>query len=131
VACVLSPAHHRDAEQKRDEQAGERCFAGNGADGRERFSGLPRRLDRQAQAFDRSLQRRGDLRDGARAVSRGIGGAFRHAGLRFGLRCFHVRQYLLFEIASECDEAATFGYPRARVLNSGSETFGYPRQAPY
>ena len=29
------------------------------------------------------------------------------------------------------DEAATFGYPRALVLNSGSKTFGYPRQAPY
>ncbi len=28
------------------------------------------------------------------------------------------------------DEAVTFGYPRALVLNSGSKTFGYPRQAP-
>jgi hypothetical protein len=35
------------------------------------------------------------------------------------------------ELGIVCDEAATFGYPRARVLNSGSKTFGYPRQAPY
>jgi hypothetical protein len=28
-------------------------------------------------------------------------------------------------------EAATFGYPRVRLLNSGSMTFGYPRQAPF
>ena len=31
----------------------------------------------------------------------------------------------------EREEAATFGYPRALVLNSGSKTFGYPRQAPF
>jgi hypothetical protein len=31
----------------------------------------------------------------------------------------------------KCDEAAAFGYPRKRwFLNSGSKTFGYPRQAP-
>jgi hypothetical protein len=29
------------------------------------------------------------------------------------------------------DEVAAFGYPRERLfLNSGSKTFGYPRQAP-
>jgi hypothetical protein len=28
-------------------------------------------------------------------------------------------------------EAVTFGYPRVRLLNSGSMTFGYPRQAPF
>jgi hypothetical protein len=31
---------------------------------------------------------------------------------------------------SKRDEATTFGYPRARVLNSGSKTFGYPRLVP-
>jgi hypothetical protein len=35
------------------------------------------------------------------------------------------------KLRPHCDEAATFGYPRARsFLNSGSTTFGYPRQAP-
>src|ERR1700738_3902143 len=32
-------------------------------------------------------------------------------------------------IGARRNEAATFGYPRALVLNSGSNTFGYPGQA--
>src|ERR1700676_382392 len=36
----LAPARHRHAQQERDKQACERRFPGNGADGRERLSGL-------------------------------------------------------------------------------------------
>jgi hypothetical protein len=38
----LAPPRYRNAEQKCDKQARERRFPGNGADGRERLSWLPR-----------------------------------------------------------------------------------------
>jgi hypothetical protein len=41
----LAPARYRHAKQEGDKQAGERRFPGNGADGRERFSGLARGRD--------------------------------------------------------------------------------------
>jgi hypothetical protein len=41
----LAPTRHRYAEQKRDKQARERRFPGNGADGRERLSWLARGHD--------------------------------------------------------------------------------------
>jgi hypothetical protein len=41
----LAPTRHRYAKQKRDKQARERRFAGNGADGRERLSWLARGHD--------------------------------------------------------------------------------------
>jgi hypothetical protein len=50
-----------------------------------------------------------------------------------GVSMLTVRRSLKsFRHLPKFNEAATFGYPRVRVfLNSGSKTFGYPRQAPY
>src|SRR4030088_3270211 len=41
----LATARHRYAEQERNKQTRERCFAGDGADGRERLTRLPRGRD--------------------------------------------------------------------------------------
>ena len=49
----LAPACDGNPEQERHEQACERRFPCDGADGRERLSRLPRRGDGLAQASDR------------------------------------------------------------------------------
>jgi hypothetical protein len=51
----LAPARHRDAKQEGDKQARERRFPGNGADGRERLSGLAGGRDGVAQPVNRGL----------------------------------------------------------------------------
>ena len=51
------------AEQESDKQAGQRRFSRNGADGGKRFSWLPRRCDRFAQAIDGCLKCGGHFGD--------------------------------------------------------------------
>ena len=63
--AALAAACDRDTEQKGDEQAGQRRFAGNRADGGERHSRFPCRRDRVAETAHRSLQRGGHFRERA------------------------------------------------------------------
>ena len=67
-----------------------------------------------AEPVDRGLQAGGDFRQRARHVGCGVDGALGHAGLkrRFGVSKFTV--FMPSSLRSRCDEAATFGYPRAR-----------------
>jgi len=80
----LASAGYGYAEQECDEQARERRFAGDGADGRERLAWLPRGHDGAALADrPRTAVRRERSRDRARHIGCGIdGGALGHAGLR-------------------------------------------------
>ena len=113
----LAPARHGYAEQKCDKQARERSLAGNRADRSKRLSRLPGGCNGLAQPVDRGLKCGGDVGDGARNIGRGIDGAFRHAGLerRFGYFDVHCRYSLIeLDLGIVRDEAATFGYPRAR-----------------
>jgi hypothetical protein len=84
----LTPARYCHAEQKCDEQARERGFAGNRAEGGERLSRPPGGCDSIAQPLDRGLKGGGDVADGARNIGRRIDGAVRHAGLEWRLGCF-------------------------------------------
>jgi hypothetical protein len=79
-----------------------------------------------------------DFRDRTRYVGCGIDRAFAEAGLERGFRCFETHDSNLTDLISatcifsgKSNGAVTFGYPRALVLNSGSMTFGYLRQAPF
>ena len=65
VKGSLAAARDRDAEQKGDEQAGQRRFPGNRADGRERHSRSPCGCDRVAETAGRGLQRVGHFRERA------------------------------------------------------------------
>ena len=87
---MLAPSRHGNAEQERDKQARQRCFPGNGADGGEWLSRLPRGCNRLAEPLDRGLKAGGKLRDRARHVSGGIDGAFRHTGLQCWFGGFYV-----------------------------------------
>jgi hypothetical protein len=77
----LAPACYRDAKQERNKQAGERRFPGNGADGRERSSRLPRGSNGVAKSLNRGLKCCGDFGDRARHIGCGVDGAFGHTGL--------------------------------------------------
>jgi hypothetical protein len=117
IGASLAAARHRDTEQEGHKQARERCFAGNGADGGQRLSGLPRGSDGLAEPIHRGLQRRGDFSDGVGHIGGGIDGALRHAGLGNRLRCFGAHVPFPSRGADRCnDEAATFGYPRVRSV---------------
>src|SRR6185437_581761 len=85
----LAPARYRNAKQESHEQACQRSFPGDGADGGERFAGLSGVRYRFAQPIDRGLERGGNLRDRARYIGCGIDGALGHA--RLGGGHFDVR----------------------------------------
>lgn len=85
-----APPRQTDAKQERNEQAGQRRFAGNGAQSGDR---LPRTLGpRQCklQPIERDSERRSDVLNSARHVGRGVDGAFGHAGRGLGLRRLEV-----------------------------------------
>ena len=85
---VLAPSGHRHAEQECNKQARKWRFPGNGTDGRQRLSWLPRGRDGFTQLVNHGAKRGGNFRDRARHVGRGIDGAFCRARLECRLGCF-------------------------------------------
>ena len=96
----LAPARDGDPEQERHEQARERRFPGDGADGRERLSRPPRSGDGVAQAVDRGPKRRCDVGEGARHIGGGIDGALGDTRLRRHLRGFNAHIMLACRLPS-------------------------------
>jgi hypothetical protein len=134
----LAPARDGNPEQERHEQARERRFPCDGADGRERLSRLPRSSDGVAQAIDRCPKRGCDVRDGARNIGGGIHGAFGDTRLRRHLRGFNAHIMLACRCLQSSirliwamnERGRHHGYPRqAPLLAAGLATIGYPRQA--
>ena len=91
IRCTLAPARHRDTEQEGHQQARQRGFPGDGADGGEWFAALLRGRNGQAQPVNGGLKGGGNICKGARHLSRRVDGAFGHAGLRGRLRCFDIQ----------------------------------------
>ena len=80
-------------------------------------SGFPGWRAVATASLNRGLKACGDFHDRARYIGCRIDGAFRHAGLerRFGYFDVHCRYSLIeLDLGIVRDEAATFGYPRAR-----------------
>jgi hypothetical protein len=107
---VLASTRNRDAEQESNEQAGERRFARDRRNRRERPARLSRFLDRRGKTIDRCMQAPRDFTDRAGYIRRCIDGAFGHAGLGIGLRYLRAQA----RPPGPMMEAGTFGYPRER-----------------
>jgi len=86
---VLAPARDCDAEEERDEQAGEGGLARDRRHRRERPSGFSRFIDRVSEAIDCGSQTSRNLADGMGHVGRRIDGTLGHAGL--GIRLWYLR----------------------------------------
>src|SRR4051794_40091959 len=69
---ALAASRYGDAEQESDEQTREGCFTGDGADGGERLSRLPRGCDRFRKTVDRALKCCRYVSDHARYIGCGI-----------------------------------------------------------